>query len=86
VVEANVITVEGAIQRVIPMDDDEGSLLTIALTGAEYNAIQTGARGTVTGLGAAIVVRRRNGRIVNAFTKVDAETVKPYKRVVFTVK
>jgi hypothetical protein len=86
VVEERVITVGGAIQRVIPLDDDSGSLLTISLSGTDYNAIQTGARGTVTGLGATVVVRRRSGRIVNAFTKAEAETVKPYKRVVFKVK
>ena len=58
----------------------------ITVNGTEYNAVQTGARGKVSGLGATVVVRRRNGRVVNAYTKVEAETVKPYKRVVFTVK
>lgn len=84
--EVKTLTIGGAIQRVIPMADDDGALLTIALSGSDFGALANGARGTISGLGATVVVRRRHGRVVSAYTKAEAETVKPYKRVVFTVK
>jgi len=81
---ATIYTVNGYIQRVIPLDDG-GTLLHIQLSGEGLELVKTGTTGKIAQIGAVVRVQRRSGSYATAVTQADAEDCKVHKNVTFTV-